>query len=247
MWNPRLAKALRTDDAIDLVQQARQSPHVADLRQFLRSRFTGRRCIIIGSAPNSRIPDLTPNDRVFCVNASGWLAARAGIARPDLTVIVGWTLRPVREVRRATIDAMRGLETDNLVFVESGAPEEEARSILADIGFQYQTFLKIDAIERAAIMGEAWGQEIALGRGTKQDDRPSNGVFAAALAIWADAEELVLCGFSLGGGKAYMQGDTPRKHLAADRQFFELSTRLTSRVRTTSEELQRLFAIPLAR
>jgi hypothetical protein len=122
----------------------------------------------------------------------------------------------------------------------------EAIPVLAEIDMRHDRLSCVDTFERAAIIGEAWGEEIAVGPNTSKYQRPSNGVFAASIAIWAGAREVVLCGFSLVGGHAYIDGDTRRQHVDGDRQFFLLAKSLKCRIATTSEALNDEFGLPSA-
>ena len=53
--------------------------------------------------------------------------------------------------------------------------------------------------ERAAIIDAVCGVPLGVG---KRDDRISHGIFAAVLAIWGGATDVVLAGFSMAGGHA---------------------------------------------
>lgn len=238
---------LKSPDALRYVLETRQSERLKKLRLDLAREFSGRRCIVIGSAPDAAIVSPSADDRVICVNASGWLAKRAGIASSTLTVLPGRSLANDNPVRSALAKAIEGLKTDWLLFVEVALSQSEAENVLNEAGMDFGRISTIDPLERAAILGEAWREEIALGPGTKTDDKPSTGIFGASVAIWAGASELVLCGFSLQGGHAYINGETPRAHVKGDRQFFSLARRLDCRISTTSEILSREFGIPFVK
>lgn len=237
---------LKSPDALRYVLETRQSESLKKLRLELAREFSGRRCIVIGSAPDAAIVSPSADDRVICVNASGWLAKRAGIASATLTVLPGRSLANDNPVRTALARAIEGLKTDWLLFVEVALSQSEAENVLNEVGMDFGRISTIDPLERAAILGESWREEIALGPGTKTDDKPSTGIFGASVAIWAGASEIVLCGFSLQGGHAYINGETPRAHVKGDRQFFSLASRLDCRISTTSETLSREFGIPFA-
>lgn len=237
------ADGLRSADAILHVQAARESAPMTALRDDLAKALSGRRCIVIGSAPNSRIVQPGASDRVICVNGSGWAAKAAGIVNPDLTIMAGHSLRGNTEVREATVSAMHGARTAHLLLLEAGVSMADAITALDEAEMRYDELSTVNSVERAAIIGQAWGQEIPLGPRTTKNDRPSNGIFAASIAVWAGASEVILCGFSLSGGHAYIDGDTPREHIGGDRNFFSLARRLNCRIRTTSDALNAEFQL----
>src|SRR6266566_7822734 len=128
----------------------RRSDRLAILRRDLSWRFSDKRCLVLGSAPNAIAPNLTKIDACICVNGSPWMAARLGIGRPDLTVVVGHKTK-VRDndVALATLHVWRGLCTRTLLFVEIGDSAKHARSVFAKVDFRYETFISIEPRERA--------------------------------------------------------------------------------------------------
>ena len=150
------------------------------------------------------------------------------ITVPDLTVLAGWSLLPNQDdVRTKTMEVLRGLQTKTLLFAEMGCDEAYARCELNRLGYSYETFLKVNPIERAVILGDAAGEDIPTGKGTGHNKRPSNGMFGVALALWAGAQTVAMTGFSLDGGHAYIEGETPRHHQEGDCWFQE---RVCSRI-----------------
>ena len=225
----------RLNDATDADQ-------LALLRLRWRARLENRRCLIVGSAPNAVAPDPAGVDAIICINGSPWVARRLGLPQPDITVVAGYATRSNNEVQRATIAALRGLSTDELLFVEAGMSGQDGLPELDKVGFAYRHFRSITIDERAAIIEAVCGEP--LGRGHR-DDRISNGVFAIALAIWCGADEVALAGFSLAGGHAYIPNVTQRQHMRGDRRFLSRIGHFGCRVSTTSSDLSTAFGIAL--
>jgi len=217
-----------------------EADRLALLRGRWRARLEHRRCLIIGSAPGAAAPDLVGIDTVICVNGSPWIARRLGIERPDITVVAGFATLGNNEVRRATTAALRGLSTDELLFVEAGMNVQHGRQVLDEVGFAYRHLTSISVDERAAIIDAVCGVPLGVG---KRDDRISHGIFAAVLAIWGGATDVVLAGFSMAGGHAYIPGETVRHHINGDRKFLSLTGGLGCRVSTTASELSTMFGI----
>jgi hypothetical protein len=212
----KLAKVLLQADAHERIKRVRhESSSLPAFRSRLRGEFAGLHCLVLGSAPTAK---MAPHDKLLCVNGSSWVAKKFGL-KPDLTVIAGWALRGNTPVQVATIDAMRGSRTRVVVLLESGPTEAEARRVLRQASCRFDELLKVDSLERAAIIGDVCGEDVPVGPQTTKHSRPSNGIFAVALALWAGASKVTLSGFSLKGGHAYIEGDTPRSHVEGDEWF----------------------------
>lgn len=235
---------LRSDEALAEIRRLRTAGALDPLREEMRAEFFGRRCLVVGSAPDVMLPADTAFDCIICVNGSSWILNRNGPPHPpEVTVVAGWSTRTNNQVRIETQRIWRGLETRLLLFVEAGATADEGRRVLDACGFRYDQFRSIDQLERAVIVGDVCGEELGWG---KRDDRVSNGIFAAILAIWAGASEVILAGFSSAGGHAYMTEDTPRLHLQGDERFLSLADSLACPCSTTSADLARRFRLRLA-
>jgi hypothetical protein len=233
---------LAAPDGPELVRQARaQSVVLPVLRDRLATLFRDRRCVIIGSAPKAALPLRQSGDRFLCANGSVHAAGALGVPEPDLTAITGFATHPKLVNHLDNRSAWRGRKTKELVFVANGDTEANARKLFAETGFTYGGFTTLSPWERAAIILEATGLDLGLG---PRDERMSMGAFAATLAIWGGAAEIVLCGISLHGGHAHLPDDTPRHHVPGDSRFFKHLLTLPLRVRTTSADVQQRFGIP---
>lgn len=224
------------------IRGTRHKPQALDsLHAELASVFGGKRCLVIGSAPGARAPDPARFDTCICVNGSPWTAAQFGIAKSDMTVVSGHKTK-VREydVALATLKAWNGLKTKILLFVEVADSASHAQHVFATTGFHYDVFRSVDDAGRTAIIRAACGDEIAA-----SSARVSNGIFAAIVAMWAGAREIVFSGFSMKGGHSYMAYDTRRGHQEGDSQFFSSTNQFACKISTTSDELHNSFGIPL--
>ena len=234
----------QTDVARDAAQKARKSQEVERLWRHLARLCSGKRCLVLGSAPDPKVPPPGRFDVLICINGSPWIAQKWGLKTPDLTVVAGYSTLTNKDVRVATQGIWSGLTTRELLFIEAGATAQDGRQLLDACGFRYGAFRSMTIIERAAIIGQLCGVELGLG---PRDERISNGMFATVLSIWADASEVILTGFSLSGGHSYMTDATPREHLEGDIAFLKLVHNLGCRVVTTVDEFHRDYGLPLAR
>jgi hypothetical protein len=210
------------------------------LKARLAPTFAHKRALVIGSAPNLVLPPVDRYDTVICVNGSGRPAFDLGILQPDLTVVGGYSTRSDTDVRLKTRIAWRGLETNCLLFVVSGRAAWRGRRIIRSAGLRFDTFRTVSMEERAFITSEVCRENLFQG---EREDRISMGVFAAIVALWSGADRVILAGFSLGGGHRYIEGDTPRYHLAGDARFFRSARALSLPVATNVPEIQREFDI----
>jgi hypothetical protein len=212
------------------------------IRGQLAERLAGMRCLVVGSAPQTDWPQVTP-ERVIAANGSGWIAARNGVAVADLTVVAGAATRSRKPVHFATQDAWRGLRTRELLFIAAFQTAVAGQEVIDSSGLTYERFSVLSAADRSAITKGVCGIDLATG---ETADRISTGIFACAVAVWAGAREVTLCGFSLSsGGHAYMTEDTPRFHQNGDATFLSLAHSLPARISTTSLDISRDHGIPL--
>ena len=232
----------QTKGLAEVERARRESTRLRELRALLHNLFGERRCLVLGSAPGVLCPDLSRIDATVCINGSGWTAREIGIDRPDLTVFSSRNTRPDKRVREATMAVLNGLKTRHLMLIDVNDEMQVARAAIDAAGLQYAEFSCVDPLERAAIVGEVCGIELGLGIAR---DRISNGIFAVTLPIWAGASEVILAGFSVEGGHAYLDNTTGRGHLTADTEFFKLAPRLARRVTTTSQQLHDRFGIQI--
>jgi hypothetical protein len=237
-------KRMRTARKVRAVQKIRaESAFLRAMHERFSTTFKGSRCLVIGSAPGVVVPNPLPGDRCICVNGSPYVASGLGINNPDLTIICGVTTGLKTAKSKATIPIWKGLHTQEILFHETGDSEQHARNVIDAVGFGYDRFTKISSFERAAIIGEVCGLELGIGN---RNNKASTGVFAATLAAWVEAEEIIMCGFSLKGGHSYIDGTTPRYNVTGDAVFFRLAKKLEIGLKTTSVEIHETFAVPLA-
>lgn len=216
----------------------RESTSFRELQNKYEAIFKGRRCLIIGSAPDVAIPRHGPADRFICINGSPYAASQSGINYPDLTIMSSYTTAYQTEKSRATMTILKGLRTKEVLFIKGSDNECHAREVLTEAGFQFDLFTTISWVERAAIIGELCGQELGIG---KMRNVVSNGVFATILALWARSDNVIMCGFSLQGGHNYMDKKLPRDHVDGDIRFYLLAKELGLPVMTTSAEISQEY------
>ncbi len=214
------------------------------LRARFQAIFAGKRCLVIGSAPQLEAPAINPDDVAICVNGSAHNAGRLGITQPDATFLVSHVFGRTTRQSRATFDVLHGRHTRN-VFVFTGTLAlAQCLDGLAAAALAYDTVDEISAFERAAIVGDVCGVELGFG---KLNERVSTGVTAAICALWGGAREVNLSGFSLRGGHSYTKFGARRLHTQPDMQFLTICAALPLPLTTTSPALAAQFGLLLQR
>lgn len=208
------------------------------LRERLRSEFHGRRCIVVGSAPGAIAPVMLDGDAVFCVNGSPFSARAMGLRTPNVTVVDGNSTRQHEQVTVATQQAWRGLSTRHLLLIEAGTTARRGKRVIKASGMQYGVFSSITRQEREQITIDICGAPLG-DRSTH--DRISTGIFTAILAAWSGATSIVLVGFSMSGGHAYIDRPTTRWHTGGDGNFLRSHREMPCPMETTSPELAEAF------
>jgi len=155
--------------------------------------------LVLGSAPKPAIPACIDKKwQIVCVNASGWSAHQLKLPTPLLTVLSGHVL--TKSTVEASREALRNLETKQLLLITYGASETDARKSLQSLSYSYEELITIDRIERAKIIQKVVrNSEVDGFKGKK----PSNGIFAAIYCLYHGAREVVLAGFSLEQNNKY--------------------------------------------
>lgn len=180
--------------------------------QHMEPRCTGRRCVVVGSAPGVRLPEHREGD--CYVAANGAARVLHDHLRPvDVLCTTAYLFRlpPVTKAEEATINSLFALSRVGSVWVDTTAgPAEAVVSALGRLGIQWDTAWGFNPPgTRERVVAGIVGSEL----------RVSTGIFAACLAIASGASEVVLCGISLEPGHEGMPWDeAPRDHVTEDRQ-----------------------------
>src|SRR5690554_2875586 len=211
-----------------------------ELHAFLHANLADRDALIIGSAPDLVLPENAGTMPLLCVNGSVISANAVGLS-PLLTVFVGYTTAAEKRTSADTMARLAGLSSHAVAFIEKGDSVKSAKNSLATAGFSYDLFYQLDHNQRLKVIHHTTGLDF---NGATRDDRPSNGVFAAVIALWAGARTVTLAGISLRGGHRYLDYFTERFHQVGDARCLEhFATRMPERVLSTHPELQHSFGL----
>jgi hypothetical protein len=231
-------------ERLDIRLRGVRSKRLSMLRDTWRARLEGKRVLLLGSAPGPVMP--ADYDVCVCVNGSPWSARTAGIPSIELTVVARYAIDLATPKSRQTLDSLKGLATREIVYIPLGQTEAQGRETFRGIHFAFDRLTLVSRRERALIIKAAIGSDLGSG---DRDHRVSNGMFAAAIALWAGAGQIIISGFSMKGGHSYISGDTKRLHVQSDLEFLSRAMAMYNRtgeiVVTTSQEIHDAAGLPL--
>jgi hypothetical protein len=199
--------------------------------------------LVLGSAPNPGLPT-KPFDSLalVCVNGSGWSAKQLALPTPDLTVMSGGTLILPQEAK--TRECLRGLKTKTLLVITVGVQPTQATQILSELDYTYERIEYMNYDERARVIKAVTAKN--LGRGDRETNKISNGLFAACLAFYRGAPEVILAGISLSSdGRAYSTSLDRRFHVKPDGAAISAMHQRKLRLHTSEPDLAQICGIDL--
>lgn len=176
--------------------------------------------LVLGAKPLPSLPPPGSFDAVACANASGWSAARAGLATPAFTVMTA-QLTDGSDAGRLRLDSLAGLATDTLHYYPR--PVQGWRSLLKPKLRRMRAAVLRRELGRRGYRWEhfvehpsAWYQELVCRlcgdppevRAQIAAKLPSSGLIAVALGL-ADGRwrQVVVGGFSFQLTQAF--GEDP--------------------------------------
>jgi hypothetical protein len=223
---------------IDRLRADRQ--RLALLKSHLKPKVNGRRCIVMGSAPNPMVP---PLDGAFsiCVNGSVFSAYKHWGTAPDLTYLNGAIFNDDDSYANATLEVISGKDIGDAIIARHTFDLALDMMVKADMTFG-EAF-PVSKYDKRLILGEAAGYSI-IGR-YPFEANVSNGIFMAALALWLGAPEVLLVGFSFNSQHAYSTGEelSKRGHIREDALFLKHAVKAGMPLKTSSREIAKDFGM----
>lgn len=217
-------------------------PMLEKLRAHLTQRIAGRRCIIMGSAPDPVVP---PLDGAFtvCVNGSVYSAYKHWAKAPDLTYLNGAIFNDNDSYSNATLTALSGKHLGDAIIARHSF--ELALRMMGGSGITYDGAYSFSKYDKRVVLGDAAGHGVF--GSYPFEVNVSNGIFMANMALWAGAADAVLVGFSFNSAHAYSTGKelSTRGHIREDSLFLAHIAKSSMPVLTTSVEINERFGIRL--
>jgi hypothetical protein len=142
--------------------------------------------------------------------------AKAFGFQPTVTIITGTAVSGDRLVGAASMDGLRNIETELLIYIDKTIEADDARRLLKRRNFRFGDFIALSPALRAALVAEA------LATAAEEAPQVSTGLFAACLTRVAEASSATLAGLSLKGGHSYIKRPTRRYHAADDEKALRI-------------------------
>lgn len=212
------------------------------IRKRLTSEIAGRRCLVVGSAPN---PDFLPyeNDYIMCINGSSYSLREHLHRKPDITFLNKYMFMAEDEYSEKTFNVISNSYLGDVLL--NNELYSNALTKLESLNATYDHSFPISTRDRRVVLGEVLGYNLW---GTYSHfPRVSNGIFMSALALWCGASEAVLIGFSLNSQHAYSTDSQLRSRLNVreDARYLERVVELNLPISTTSRKLANDFRLSL--
>lgn len=207
--------------------------HFVDLKRSLGVELSGRRTIVVGSAPNPIFPaDI--GDRYVCVNGSVHSLIRHQQRSPDITLLNGTIVTDDRAYATATREVLRGNALGHVLV--QYADLDQTRSFLSDQNNRFLSLEGYNIIERRLIIGDVLG--VNWWGTYKSSMSISLGIFSVLLCLWCGAESVHMVGFSLNDEHEYGNGRilTPRRHIQSDKSVVQRLIALKLPVTTSTDD-----------
>lgn len=210
------------------------------LRKHLRSKISGRACIVLGSAPNPTIPKVE-DALTICVNGSVNSAQEYMSTTADMTFLNGAIFNDEDTYSNTTLRVLKGKSLGDLLIARNGL--ERGVAILRDMGTRYDHCFPISKYDKRVIIGESFGRKL-LGR-YPFDANISNGFFMSVVALWAEASAVILAGFSFNNSHDYSQQAelSKRGHLQEDQLYLKHLAQSQLPVYTTEQTILDSFEL----
>ena len=218
---------------------------MSEFTEKLGSQESKKTWVILGSAPTPTIPHSKIADSTLvCVNASGLVASKSRLPVPDLTIMSGYMAVPPRnEIEKTTRNAISGLNTKGLVWIDRGCTFADAKARLENLDYGYETATVFTHEQRSQIVKQITGADLANQSG---DRKISTGLFAVCFALYRGASEVILSGISLStGGYDYCQLPKERKHSLPDQTAISKLLEANLPVKTSEKALSDQTGLPL--
>ncbi len=201
--------------------------------------------VILGSAPNPTIlRSQIADSALVCVNASGCVASQCQLPIPELTIMSGYMAAPPKnKIEKTTRNAIKGLKTKELVWINRGCTFAEAQTRLKKLKYSYETAVVFTHEQRAQIVKQITGADLAT---QSRDRKISTGLFAVCFALYRGASEVILSGISLStGGYEYAQQQKERKHVLSDQTAIAKLLDANLPIKTSEKALSAATGLPL--
>lgn len=201
----------------------------------MNSVFTGKRCMVVGSAPDAFVPLSYDAEVIVAANGAVGLVRESGL-NVDVLVTTAYLCRPFpAKHEQESIRTWINYFIPQIWVDTKDGFIDAVKDRCKDVKLAYKEMHGFSPERRNRLVKQACGMD--LGKGDVPD-RVSTGFFALCLVTISKPSSICIVGLGFNNGGFYKQswGDSPRYHKPADvRCMNELVKRFD--YLTTSEEL----------
>lgn len=200
-----------------------------------------RNAIIVGSAPDIKLPTRRDYDLVVVANGGAALAHAGGFERLDVLVTTAYLLKAQTDYNSFVMKGWKKLHATEVIVDEFGTPLSEVEPTLRKTGLTFDKVTGVNARMRGMLIAYAIGT--GIGNGKEEKKRCSTGMVAACLAASRGATDITVVGFSRMNGHVgnTHQHENGAHHLADDAVMNILKERV--RLSTTNPQLAKRLGL----
>ena len=223
--------------------------------------------LVLGSKPAPTLPPTVSFDQLACANGSGISAARLGLPSPTLTVMSA-TLSSGIQSGRQTLNAMRGLSTDELHFfprppkatrlyksvtrplIALRARPATLKRQLRAVDYHYQRFIDHNYDFYQQMLDKYCGDSTEVHQQLRAK-QPSTGLMTILLAL-SRSTQVIIAGFSFELTHAYdrnpditARGSKVSRHANTDITILKCLNAAFPGLRTSEPVVARHTGIPI--
>jgi hypothetical protein len=200
---------------------------------MVEPRCSGRRSIVVGSAPGVRIPEPADGDVYVAANGAARLVPRVDVWNVPVYLFTG----PTGELMDHTRREIQGARPDVVWLDTADGVVEDALAGFGRHDIVAKQIMPLSAALRDAVVYAACGERLGAGI---EPERVSTGFFCMCLALLSGGNPVVICGLSLHEGHDGLPGWRGiRGHTPADERCLSaVLARHGERLQTTSTELR---------
>lgn len=203
---------------------------------------------VIGSAPDPSVPtDLLKSATIFSVNGSQAALDQYGVSRPHFTFMRS-NMSGQRDANTATLDALRGRQTETLVIVAASSKNtdvqfKQQRQSLSDIGYEFDNlyFLRKSHRYQIASGGRTKLQSMLVSR-----YGASMGICGIMSGLYMGADRVFFAGLSFRtAGHSYNSLALARRHVEEDAKVLKRARQRGDAILTCDSAFSEDSGIPL--
>lgn len=183
----------------------------------LASTVSGRRIVLVGSAPGATL-DGARADVVALVNG-----AALGLSLPVVpdVLFLNTAVAACQRAGRPTRERLAQLSAEALLIIESGTSLDDAATAFEAVS--RRTTAQLPLAQRTRFLEGFQGRPLASPWGGAHV--PSTGFLSCLLLLAAGARHVQMRGFSFGDGHSYLPDVFRRGHVERDREILDLILR----------------------